>query len=100
MLTRPLLLVATLAAALALCGTAQAAPQRVAFEVTYSFSAGHFTRLTATAPVKAKVKRPHQQARATSLKALVGPKLPIGTKITVSRGKAKLTLTITAGGVR
>ena len=100
MLTRTLILVATIAAALALSGTAQAAPQRVAFEVTYAYSAGHFTKLSATAPVRTVVKRPHQQARRTTLKALVGKQLPVGTKIVVSRGKAKLTLSITPKGVR
>jgi hypothetical protein len=100
MLIRPLLLVAAIAAALALSGTAQAAPQRVAFEVKYSFSAGHFTFLTATAPVKVTVQRPSRPAKPTTLKARVGKKLPVGTKITVRRGKAALTLRVTARGVR
>jgi hypothetical protein len=100
MLIRPLLGIVTVSAALALSGTAHAAPQRVAFEVTYAYSGDHFTKLSATAPVTAMVKHPHQQARRTTLKALVGKKLQIGTKIIVSRGKAKLTLSITPKGVR
>jgi hypothetical protein len=107
MLIRPLVLVAAVAAALTLCGSASAhtvsnpaATTHTAFVVKYSFDAGRFTKLTATSPVQVKVKRPHRSAQVTTLKKLIGKKLPVGTKITVSRDKAKLTLTIGKDGVR
>jgi hypothetical protein len=104
MLIRPLLLIASVVAVMTFAGTASAAqpaaPKRVAFTLRYTYSADHFTSLQADAHVTATVKRPHQRIQATTLKALIGVKLPLGTKITVRRGAAKLKLTITAAGVR
>jgi hypothetical protein len=99
MLIRPLLVTAALVAALTFSSSAVAAP-KPAFVLKYAWSEGHFTKISATAPVKATVKRPHQPAQATTLKALIGSKLPVGTKIKVWRGKAALSLKITVNGVR
>lgn len=103
MLIRPFLLIASLAAALAFAGPASAAPpakHHVAFTLRYSFSQDHFTMLKTDAPVKATVRRPDGFYKVTTLKALIGQKLQVGTKIFVRRGRAHLTLKITPQGVR
>src|SRR3954453_19412917 len=103
MLIRPILLIASLAAALAFAGPASAAPpakHHVAFTLRYSFSQDHFTMLKADAAVKATVRRPDGYYKTTTLKALVGQKLQIGTRVLVRRGRPHLTLKTPPQGAR
>jgi hypothetical protein len=68
-----------------------------ALKVTYRYKGGRLTKLAvtgATGPIKVTVKRPGKRATSTTIKKLVGSKLPKRTKITVRAGSAARTITL------
>ena len=73
-----------------------AAAKPVTLDVFYSYSGGRLTRLVVSGPgpIKLTVKRPGRRATATSVKKLVGKRLPKRTKITVHAGDQRKTITL------
>jgi hypothetical protein len=70
------------------------------FAVRYAFSKGRFTALSANRPVTVTLRRPHRRAKTTTLAALLGKKLPNGTKVVIRAGGERRTLTVRGGRVR
>jgi hypothetical protein len=76
-----------------------ATPAPAPFDVFYSYNGGRLTRLVVTgaATPRVTVKRPRKRAVETTVKALVGKRLPAGTKIIVRAGTNARTLTLRKG---
>ncbi len=73
-----------------------AAAKPAPLELYYSSSGGRLTRLVVSGPAgfRLTVKRPGKRAAATTVKKLVGKRLPRGTKITARAGTQRKTVTL------